>query len=92
MNGILLINHSPRLRIDAPNHDGMNTPTENINVMDVVNPIPNKEEQTRGLSNLDMYECSHNMQAGGWLSHDSSFSNTMNDLYVRGQIFHQHML
>lgn len=44
MNGILLINHSPRLSTDAPNHDDINTPTKNINVTDVMNPRPNQQE------------------------------------------------
>ena len=35
-----LINHSPRLKTDAPNHDDMNTPIKNINVIEVINPKP----------------------------------------------------
>lgn len=34
------MNHSPRPRTDAPNHDDMNTPTRNMNVMEVTNPRP----------------------------------------------------
>jgi hypothetical protein len=40
-----LINHSPRLRTDAPNQDDMNTPTKKMNVREVINPRPNKEQK-----------------------------------------------
>jgi len=39
-NGIRLINHSPRLKTDAPSHDDMNTPTKKMKVMDVMKPSP----------------------------------------------------
>lgn len=39
-SGIFLINHSPRVRTEAPNHDDMKMPTKNIKVMDVANPRP----------------------------------------------------
>lgn len=34
------MNHSPRLKTDAPNHEDMNTPTKNINMIEVINPRP----------------------------------------------------
>jgi len=37
-----LINHSPRPRTDAPNHDDMNTPTTKMNIMEVMKPSPEK--------------------------------------------------
>lgn len=42
MSGIFLINHSPKLRTDAPNHEDMNTPTMKMNVIEVTNPRPVK--------------------------------------------------
>ena len=44
--GMRLINHSPKLRTEVPNHDDMNTPTKKINVMDVINPSPGKQIHT----------------------------------------------
>jgi len=35
-----LMNHSPRLKTDAPNHDDMNTPIRNMKVIEVMNPKP----------------------------------------------------
>ena len=35
-----MINHSPRPRTDAPNHDDINTPTKKMKVMEVMNPRP----------------------------------------------------
>lgn len=43
MNGIRLINHSPRPSTDAPNHDDMKTPIMKMNVMEVMKPSPEKE-------------------------------------------------
>lgn len=37
-----LMNHSPRLKTDAPNHDDMKIPTTNMNVTEVTNPRPKK--------------------------------------------------
>jgi len=37
-----LINHSPRPRTDAPNHDDMKTPTKKMKVMEVMNPRPDQ--------------------------------------------------
>lgn len=39
-SGIFLMNHSPRVRTEAPNHDDMKTPTKNMKVIDVTNPRP----------------------------------------------------
>jgi hypothetical protein len=36
-----LINHSPKFRTDAPNHEDMNTPTKKMNAMEVKKPKPN---------------------------------------------------
>jgi len=45
-----LINHSPRLRTEAPNQDDMNTPTKKMNVMEVTNPRPNKDPKKSKLN------------------------------------------
>lgn len=42
MRGIFLINHSPKLRTDDPNHEDMNTPAMKMNVIEVTNPRPVK--------------------------------------------------
>jgi hypothetical protein len=34
------MNHSPRVRTEAPNHDDMKIPTRNMKVMDETNPRP----------------------------------------------------
>lgn len=39
-SGIFLMNHSPRVRTEVPNHDDMKTPTKNMKVMEVMNPRP----------------------------------------------------
>lgn len=39
-----LINHSPSLRIDAPNQEDMKTPTKNINAIEVTKPRPEKHK------------------------------------------------
>ena len=38
--GIFLMNHSPRVRTEVPNHDDMKIPTKNMKVMEVINPRP----------------------------------------------------
>lgn len=34
------MNHSPRVRTEAPNHDDMKIPTKKMKVMEVINPRP----------------------------------------------------
>lgn len=34
------MNHSPRVRTEAPNHDDMKIPTKKMKVMEVTNPRP----------------------------------------------------
>lgn len=34
------MNHSPKVRTEAPNHDDMKIPTRKMKVMDVTNPRP----------------------------------------------------
>ena len=66
------MNHSPRPKTDAPNHDDMKTPTKNMNAIEVMNPSPNKREETVNqkkintpsysfhLSHFSLYACCTN--------------------------------
>lgn len=40
MRGIFLINHSPKPRTEAPNHDDINTPMRKMKVREVKKPSP----------------------------------------------------
>lgn len=48
------MNHSPRAKTEAPNHDDMNTPTRKMNVTDVANPRPIQETRIM-VRNFEIY-------------------------------------